>query len=85
MVNPSAAVHNGDEPEVILPATRPTVSYYLVLVLIVIPFRAVTPVSWCYIIYSLYTGAIWASALKQHLVFVIALVEVGPPPHAYDA
>jgi hypothetical protein len=83
MVDPPAAVYNGDGPDVILPATRPTFSYYLVLVLIVIPFCAVTPVSWCYVTYSLYTGAIWTSTLKQHAAFVVALAEVGPSLHMH--
>lgn len=73
MVNPP---HNRDGPEVILPTTRPTVSYYLVLALVVIPFCAVTPVSWCYVIYSLYTGSIWAFTSRQYAVFALALTEV---------
>lgn len=81
MVNSSAAVHNGDGSEVILPATRPTSSYYLVLVLVVIPFCAVTPASWCYVVYSLYTGVIRTFTLTQYTVFVVASAEVSPSLH----
>jgi len=65
-----------DGPEAILPTTRPTISYYLVLAFAVIPFRAVTPASWCYVVYSLYTGAIWTFTLKQCAFFAVALAEV---------
>ncbi|KAF9652182.1 hypothetical protein BDM02DRAFT_3109605 [Thelephora ganbajun] len=71
-----SAVHNLDGPEEILPTTRPTLSYYLVLVLVVIPLCAVTPVSWFYVIYSLYTGSIWTFASGQYIFFAIALAEV---------
>ena len=77
MANPSA-VHNQDGPETILPVIRPTISYYLVLALVVIPFRAVTPASWCYVVYCLYTGAIWTFTSRQCALFIAALAEVGP-------
>jgi len=76
MVKPPAVL-DLDGPEAILPATRPTISYYLVLALLVIPFCAVTPVSWCYVVYSLYTGAVWTFTSKQSVFFAVALAEVG--------
>lgn len=82
MVNPTAA-HNLDGPGAILSFTRPTVSYYLVLALIVTPFCAVTPVSWCYVAYSLYTGAIWTFTLRRSAFFAVALAEVGPTLHEH--
>lgn len=77
MVKPTAA-NNQDGPEAIPAATRPTISYYLVLALVVIPLYAVTPASWCYVAYSLYTGAISTFAPKQWAFFVVALAEVRP-------
>jgi len=77
MDNPSA-VHNLDGPEAIPPAARPAISYYLVLALVVIPFCAVTPASWCYVVHSLYTGAIWTFTPSQYAFLAVALVEVGP-------
>ena len=75
----SSAVHNLlDSSEALLPTTRPTVSYYLVSALVIIPFCAVTPASWCYVVYSLYTGAIWTFTLRQYVLFAAALIEVGP-------
>jgi hypothetical protein len=78
MVNPSTAIHNQDGSDAVPPTTRPTISYYLVLVLLVIPFCAVTPASWCYVVYSLYTGSIRAFTSRQYIVFAVALAEVGP-------
>ena len=82
MANPSA-VHNQDGSDTIPPTTRPTISYYLVLALVVIPFRAVTPASWCYVVYSLYTGSFQAFTSRQYVVFALALAEVGPPVHMH--
>ena len=76
MANLPAAVYNRDGPEAVLPTTRPTISYYLVLALVVIPFCAVTPVSWCYVVCSLYTGSIWAFTSRQYGAFALALAEV---------
>ena len=77
------AVHNQDGPEATLPATRPTTSYYLILTLVVIPFCAVTPASWFYAVYSLYTGAIWTLPSRQYVLFAIALAEVCPVSDLY--
>ena len=74
----SSVVHNQDGPEAILPTTRPTTSYYLIFALVVIPFCAVTPASWFYVVYSLYTGAIWTLTSRQYILFAIALAEVRP-------
>jgi len=82
MVSPPA-VHNLDGPGAIMPTTRPTVSYYLVLVLVVIPFCAVTPASWCYVVYSLYPGSIWTFTSRQYAFFVVALAEVRPLLHEH--
>lgn len=82
MVGPPI-VHHLDGPEAILPATRPTISYYLVLAFLVIPFCAVTPASWCYVIYSLYTGTIWTFTLKQSAFFAVALAEVSSFLHEH--
>lgn len=76
MVNPPA-VHDQGDPEAISPTTRPTTAYYLVLVLVVIPFCAVTPASWCYVVHSLYTGTVWTLTSRQYALFAIALAEVG--------
>lgn len=77
MVEPTV-VHNQDGPEATLPNTWPTGSYYLILAFVVIPFCAVTPASWCYVAYSLYTGAIWTLTSRQYALFAIALAEVCP-------
>ena len=75
MVKP-AVVHNQDGPEATPPTTRPTGSFYLTLAFVVVPFCAVTPASWCYVVYSLYTGAIWSLTSRQCILFAIALAEV---------
>lgn len=77
MVIPPVHKQDGPGPEAVLPAPRQTISYYLVLALIVTPFRAVTPASWCYVLYSLYTGSIWSYTSKQLSLFVVAIAEVG--------
>lgn len=76
MVEPSATIHNRDGSEVMLPHARPRISYYLVLAFVVIPFCAVTPASWYYVIYSLYTGTVWSFTARQCVVFAVALAEV---------
>ena len=78
MVN-APVVHKPDGPdsEAVLPIPRQTISYYLISALVVIPFRAVTPASWCYVLYSLYTGSIWSYTPKQLSLFVVAIAEVG--------
>jgi hypothetical protein len=75
MVGPPVT-HNLDGPEAVMPTTRPTISYYLVLALVVIPFCAVTPASWCYVAYSLYTGSIWTFTSRKYAFFAVALAEV---------
>ena len=73
----SPVVHgNLDVPEAVVPTTRPTISYYLVLALAVIPVCAVTPASWCYVVYSLYTGSICTFTSRQYAFFAVALAEV---------
>ena len=66
-----------------MPTTRPSISYYLVLALVVILFCALTPASWCYVIYSLYTGSIWTFTSRQHVFFAVALAEVRPLLHKH--
>ncbi|KAI0053581.1 hypothetical protein FA95DRAFT_1552065 [Auriscalpium vulgare] len=50
--------------------------FYLVLLGAVLPVWSLPPLSWAFVLYSLYSGAIWAYAWRGQLCFGIALVEV---------
>lgn len=80
MAGPPVA-HNPDGSEAILPATRRAISFYLVLALVVVPIFAITPASWCYVVYSLYTGSIWNFTSRQYAFFAAAVAEVRPLLH----
>ena len=58
-----------------LPRQR-DLSFYLVLLLAVLPLWSVVPLSWAFVIYSLRTGSIWSFTWKGHTLFAFALVEV---------
>jgi len=80
MAGPPVA-HILDGPEPILPTTRRAISFYLVFALVVVPICAVTPASWCYVFYSIYTGSVWNFTSRQYAFFAAALAEVRPLLH----
>lgn len=51
-------------------------SLYAVLFFLVIPLFAVIPISWAFVIHSLYTGTLWSLTWQGRLCFVFALAEV---------
>ncbi|KXN89654.1 hypothetical protein AN958_05521 [Leucoagaricus sp. SymC.cos] len=55
---------------------RRELSFYVVLLFLVIPFWSAIPLAWAFVIYSLHTGKIWSYAIKGQLAFVLALAEV---------
>ncbi|KAJ7781160.1 hypothetical protein B0H16DRAFT_1497273 [Mycena metata] len=50
-------------------------SFYLVALFLVAPLRAVAPLSWTFVVYSLFTGSIWTFAWKGRLAFLFAVCE----------
>lgn len=59
-----------------VPTRRRTLSFYLVLLFLVLPFWSVIPLAWVFVVYSLRTGRIWTYAIKGQISFAIALAEV---------
>ncbi|KAJ7094688.1 hypothetical protein B0H15DRAFT_830514 [Mycena belliarum] len=57
------------------PRTR-DISFYFVAFVLVAPLRAVAPLSWAFVLYSLHTGSIWSFAWKGRLAFALAICEV---------
>ena len=55
---------------------RRDLSFYLVLILAVLPLWSIVPLSWAFVIYSLRSGAIWWYSWKSQALFAVALVEV---------
>ncbi|KAJ7179062.1 hypothetical protein C8R46DRAFT_1173508 [Mycena filopes] len=55
---------------------RRSLSFHLVALFLVAPLRAVAPLSWSFVVYSLYTGLISSFAWKGRLAFVAAVCEV---------
>lgn len=55
-------------------------SFYLVLILAVLPLWSVVPLSWAFVIYALWTGSIWSFTWKGQAIFALAMVEVRLAP-----
>ncbi|KAJ7228587.1 hypothetical protein GGX14DRAFT_613710 [Mycena pura] len=51
-------------------------SFFFVALFLVAPVRAVAPLAWAYVAYSLHSGSVWASAWKYRLLFAFAICEV---------
>ncbi|KAJ3570200.1 hypothetical protein NP233_g4560 [Leucocoprinus birnbaumii] len=65
-----------DVSELPAPARRRTLSFYVVLLGLVLPFWSAIPLAWTFVIYSLYTGKIWSYANRGRFTFAFALAEV---------
>lgn len=52
------------------------ISYYITLVVAVLPVWSVVPLSWAYVVYHLCTGQVWLYRLSKQVLFGAALVEV---------
>ncbi|KAI0375603.1 hypothetical protein BV20DRAFT_959597 [Pilatotrama ljubarskyi] len=55
---------------------RRDLSFYLVLLVGVLPIWSVVPLSWAFVIYALHAGLVWTFAWKGWCLFVLALSEV---------
>lgn len=55
---------------------RRDLSFYIVLIVAVIPLWSAVPLSWAFVLYSLRSGNIWSYAWKGQILFAFALVEV---------
>ncbi len=57
------------------PRTR-SLSFYLVLLFVVVPVWSVVPLSWAFVVCVLYSGRIWSLAWRGRLSLAVALCEV---------
>ncbi|KAJ6515813.1 hypothetical protein C8R45DRAFT_957697 [Mycena sanguinolenta] len=55
---------------------RRDLSFYLVAAFVVAPLRLVAPLSWLFVVYSLYTGSIWLFTWRGYLLFAFTLCEL---------
>ncbi|KIP10713.1 hypothetical protein PHLGIDRAFT_65260 [Phlebiopsis gigantea 11061_1 CR5-6] len=58
-------------------------SFYIVLILAVIPLWSVVPAAWAFVIYALHSGKIWSFAWKGRSLFALALVEAWNLTNSY--
>jgi hypothetical protein len=58
---------------------RRDLSFFLVALFVVAPLRLVAPLSWVFVVYSLFTGSIGSYTWKGRLIFAFALSEVCIP------
>lgn len=71
-----------DIAEVLDQPRKRSASYYIVLLLLVLPVWSVVPLSWAFVAYALRTGTIWSFAWPGRFVFTIAFCEVGRAQHS---
>jgi hypothetical protein len=62
--------------EIVTPRQR-NLSFYLVLLVAVMPLWSIVPLSWLFVVYSLRTGIIWSFGWRGKAWFIAALCEVG--------
>ncbi|EKM59225.1 uncharacterized protein PHACADRAFT_249515 [Phanerochaete carnosa HHB-10118-sp] len=55
---------------------RRDLSFYFVLIIAVLPVWSAVPLSWAFVVYSLYSGNVWSLTWKGQILFAIGLVEV---------
>jgi hypothetical protein len=67
-----------DSPERLVPSPSRQFGFYLVLFLLVLPLCSVIPLSWTFVLYSLYTGTVWSFSWQANVCFTLALAEVYP-------
>jgi hypothetical protein len=72
-----------DIAEVVDPPRKRIASYYIVLLLLVLPIWSAVPFSWVFVIYALRTGRIWSFAWLGRILFTVALCEVFFSIHHY--
>lgn len=72
------------------PAHRRSLSFYVVLLFIVLPVWSAIPLAWTFVIYSLHTGRIWSYSARGQFCFALAFAEVSTAlnlptgkPHTY--
>ena len=68
-----------DESEIVVPPRQWHLSFYLVLLIAVVPLWSIVPLAWLSVIYSLRTGIIWSFGWRGRAWFTAALCEVGRP------
>lgn len=60
---------------------RRDLSFYIVLIIAVLPLWSVVPLSWAFVVYALRSGSIWSFTWKSQVLFALALTEVRPGNH----
>jgi hypothetical protein len=63
--------------EIVIPPRQRNLSFYLVLLVAVMPLWSIVPLSWLFVMYSLRTGIIWSFGWRGKAWFIAALCEVG--------
>jgi hypothetical protein len=66
-----------DLSEIVTPPRQRHLSFYLVLLVAVLPLWSIVPLSWFFVVYSLRTGIIWSFGWRGRAWFTAALCEVG--------
>ena len=55
---------------------RRDMTFYLVLLVAVLPIWSIVPLSWAFVIYTVHYGYIWTFAWRGWCLFAVALSEV---------
>jgi len=72
-----------DVAEIITPLRQRKRSFFLVLIIAVLPLWSIVPLSWFFVIYSLRTGLLWSFGWRGGACFAVALCEVAFSIHHY--
>ena len=67
-----------DIAEILHQPRSKTLSFYLVLLIAVLPIWSIVPAAWAFVVYSLHSGLVWTFAWRGKLLFALALCEVSP-------
>jgi hypothetical protein len=65
-----------DMSEIIAPPRQRNLSFFLVLLILVVPIWSIVPLSWLFVVYSLRTGVLWSFGWRGKTCFAAALCEV---------
>jgi hypothetical protein len=65
-----------DLSEIVAPPRQRNLSFYLVLIIAVLPLWLIVPFSWLFVVYTLRTGVIWSFGWRGRAWFATALCEV---------
>lgn len=71
-----AATKAQDLAEMLHPPRRKTLSFYLVLLIAVLPIWSIVPAAWAFVVYSLHSGLLWTFAWPGKVLLALALCEV---------